>query len=237
MATVIKAGEAARMVQGVCKLELSDYLAEARALVEDAKRKSARMIAQAKDESVRLKEESKKAGYQDGFREGHEKGEEAGKKQAHQDAMEGFAREHELIVEDMKRAIKSINEMKMDLRIAAEHHLVEFATDVAARLACAVGERDPEAAVQNLKRAVRLVDARTDLKVRTHPRDLDALERFAESVLRESRRGSAVSIVADSSIEPGGCVVQTDRSEVDATIRTQVEELVGVLLGAESEDD
>jgi flagellar biosynthesis/type III secretory pathway protein FliH len=43
-------------------------------------------------------------------------------------------------------------------------------------------------------------------------------------------------VVADEGIVPGGCIVRTERSEVDVTLDTQVAEIVALLLGEDAGD-
>ena len=60
------------------------------------------------------------------------------------------------------------------------------------------------------------------------PPILEVISREAHSLKGASR---AVNLVADDSIAPGGCQVQSAQAEVDASLETQVDEMVALLLG------
>ncbi len=57
--------------------------------------------------------------------------------------------------------------------------------------------------------------------MRSQPQ-LTVVERVAAS--------SNVTVIADDSLRAGGCIVETDRSRVDATLETQIAELSSLLL-------
>lgn len=234
--TVIKAGESGPLLPQLSEVHLADHLAEGRAVVASATRTGARILEEAKRESARMCEEAKRNGHADGYRQGHEEGTKAGHQAAYQAAMNGFASAQGNLVTDLQRAIEEIDKIKGDLRIEAERDLLDFAIDCAAKLTFAIGKVHRESAVENLRRALRVVGAKTDLTIHVHPADLDSMKVFADSVLRCATASPAVSIVADDSLSPGGCLVQTDRTRVDATLGTQVDEMVALLLGGKISD-
>ena len=73
------------------------------------------------------------------------------------------------------------------------------------------------------------IASRTDVTVRIHSDDLATMTTFAESTLDRVRAAAGFSIVADDSIAPGGCIVESERTDVDASLETQVEEMVSLL--------
>lgn len=76
-----------------------------------------------------------------------------------------------------------------------------------------------------------MVHAKTGLTVRAHPSDLEAMKRFSASVLDRVGEADGIELVADDTVSPGGCVVKSERTEVDATLDTQIAEIVSLLLG------
>ena len=145
--------------------------------------------------------------------------------------MARFDREHTDLVAAMQQAIAEIDAMKEDLRIAAEKDLLDFAVNVAGKLTFAIGRLHRESARANLRRAVELVGAATHVTIRVHPCELASMNTFAEALLRRSDASRAVSIVADDSLAAGGCQVEAGGTSVDASLETQVDELLSLLLG------
>lgn len=234
MPTVIKAGEAGPVLKRLSTVDLADHLAEADAVVKAARRRGESLVAEADGQAEGIRTRARDSGYEAGYKQGYEEGMRAGRDAAYQDATEGFDREHAAIVADMRRAVTEIGAFKEDLCVAAEADLLDFAVRLAGKLTVAIGESHRGAVVENFKRALRLVASKTALVVRVHPDDVASLETFASSVLRETEASTGVKIVADESIKPGGCIVENDRSRVDATLETQIDEMVALLLGRET---
>ncbi len=237
MTTVIKAGETGTVLRRLSTVDLADHLQEARAVVEAAGREAARMVAEARLERERACDEAKQAGYDAGYRQGLEAGKQAGEKSAREEALARFDREQADLVTDLTRIIGELDGMKGDLRIAAERDVLEFAVHLAGKMTCAIGRLNRDAVVTNVRRALELVASQAEVRIRVHPDDSAALELFAGGVLKETGAARAVSIVVDQGVQPGGCVVETRSTKVDAKLETQIEEMVGLLLGASPELD
>jgi flagellar assembly protein FliH len=233
---VIKAGAAAKLVSRLSRVNLADHLAEARSVLDAARQQAARITADARRNAVSLEEQARKRGYEAGYQQGHREGTEAGHQQAYDEAARRFNEQHADAVSAMRKAAAHVDAIKEDLEIAAEHHLVRFATDVACKLTFAIGVRHRQSATENLRRALRVVGTKTDLVVRAHPNDLDVIRTFAPALLEEFNSSSHIDLVADEQVSPGGCIVRTERSEVDVTLDAQVAEIVALLLGEEADD-
>lgn len=231
MSTVIKRGQAGTLLRRLCTVDLADHLAEADAVVTGARRQASQIVQQATGESQRAYKEAKKAGYEAGFEQGHTEGSAAGREAAHREATQRFNREHADIVAAMQQAVAALDAVKEQTRIAAERDVLELALQITKRLTFEIGSLDREAARANLCRAIDLVGTKSDLCVRIHPDDYESIKTFADSVLKQASASRAIRIVSDDAIAPGGCRVSGDHTEVDATLETQLNEVVSLLLG------
>ena len=225
MSTVIKAGQAGPILKNLSTVDLADHLAEADVVVERATRNAAKIVSETRRDAELTLKEAKDRGYRDGHAKGYEEGISAGHEAAYRESMERFSKQQAGIVSAMRQAVDQISEIKDGLRIAAERDLLEFAVQVASKLTFAVGRVHREAATENLSRALRLVGSKTNLTVRGHPDEIASTRTFAESVLDGIDATAHVNVVADDTLQPGGCKVSTDRSDIDATLETQVEEM------------
>ncbi len=239
MSTVIRAGDVARVANGLVSVDLADHLEEARAVVEDAQQRAARMLESARSDAERWGPEAREKGYEEGHREGYEKGYAEGKEtgttdgytEAHTKATAKFDAQHAAIVSDIERVLDEMNGRRESIELAARRELLAFAISIAKKLTYRIGTLNHEAALGNLHKALQLVQSKTDLTIRVHPDDLAAIEEFAESVLRHAYGAGGVNVVSDSAIAPGGCVVKDASTEIDATLETQIDEIVSLLAG------
>jgi flagellar assembly protein FliH len=232
LSTVIKAGEEAHLLRRLSTVDLADHLAEARAVMDDARRRATRIVAEAEAKARQLGAAANEAGREAGHREGYAVGEEVGRKAAFDEAMEEFRKQHAEVVTAMQAATEEINARKQDLLIAAEHDVLEFAMAIARKLTFAVGDVRREAAVENLRESLRIVGGKSNVTVYANPKDVETLGTVAAGLAELTHAAAAVRIVPDESIGAGGCRVETDRTEVDATLETQLDSIVAVLTGS-----
>jgi flagellar assembly protein FliH len=231
MSTVIKAGQAGALIRQLSTVDLADHLAEARTVVQHAKRQASQIVSQAGEDARRAVEEGEKSGYEAGYSKGYEEGTAAGHQAAYEASIERFDKEHANVVAATRRAVDDFEAMKEEIRLAAERDVLEFAVDIARRLTFAIGRLHHESVVENLGRALRLVGSKTDLTIRVNPEDAESIRTFAESVFQRTDSAGSVNVVEDASISPGGCKVSSEHTDVDAALETQMDQIVTLLLG------
>ncbi len=231
MTTIIKAGKAGPVLKRLSTVDLADHLAEADAVIEAARRRSEGIISHANTQAEEIGVQAHERGYREGFEKGLEEGRRTGYEEAFEEAGKRFDQQHADIVTDITRAVDDIDRVKKNLALQAEKDLLDFALHLASKLTFAIGRLHRQSAQENFRRALRLVGAQTDLTAMVHPQDVESLKIFAPSVLEKMSASHALGVVEDASMSPGGCVVRTERTRVDARLETQLEELTSLLLG------
>ena len=231
MSTVIKAGQAGPLLKHLCTVDLADHLSEARAIIAGARRQAARILADAGREAEVDFTRARESGFEEGLQRGLEAGRKAGYESAHTEAMADFRTRQGRVVESMQQAVEQIEHMKDGLRNQAERDLLDFSVQVASKLTFAIGRTHREAAIANLRRALEPVAARTNVTIHVHPVDRKSIETFADDVLRTAEASRSVRIVEDAALAPGGCKVRSGQTEVNASLETQVAEMVALLGG------
>lgn len=235
MSSVIKAGKAEKIQQHLSPIRLTDHVAEARKTVEAATRQAEQTLAQAYQEKEKVFEEARQAGHKKGHEKGYDEGKDAGYKDAFNESQEVFLKEHSNIVSNLQQLITCIDSDREDLQIASERNLLEFAVSVAKKLTYEIGIEYRESAMENLKRATKIIGTKTDLNVRMHPDDVESMKKFSDSLIQQLSDSVVCNLIKDESMSPGGCVVANEITEVDATLDTQVDEMVTLLLGRKTD--
>lgn len=235
MSTVIKAGQPGTVLRRLSRVDLADHLAEAKAIIDDARRQAEQLKSRTRDEAERVREEARQAGFTEGQARGFEQGLVQGRQTAFDEAAARFQRDQASIVADFTRAIIEIERTKEDIRVAAERDVLDFAVRIAAQLTFRIGEWHRESANENLTRALEFVDDKSDLTIRVHPADLDSMKTFAGEALGALETSKAFQVVSDEGLAPGGCVVEGRKSQVDASLETQAKEIAALLLGSRGE--
>ena len=81
---------------------------------------------------------------------------------------------------------------------------------------------DEAVVLDTVRKALAFVREEETLVVRVHPDQLQLVERHQSNWLAAVRNARSVSIEADERIDLGGCVVHTERGDVDARIESQL---------------
>jgi flagellar assembly protein FliH len=228
---VIKAGQAARVLPNLSRVDLADHLAEARSVVEQARREAAQIVAEARVQAEALREVAHRAGHESGVPQGLEEGRQRGHDEAFRAAKAEFTAKHASLVAALTTALAEVETIKQTLQLEAERDVLAYAVDLATKLTFDIGRRHREAAVENLRRALRTVGSPTDVTIRINPADAATIETFCGGELALPVDAAHVRVLTDEAIAPGGCRVERGPCEVDASLETQTAQLVALVLG------
>jgi flagellar biosynthesis/type III secretory pathway protein FliH len=117
-----------------------------------------------------------------------------------------------------------------------EQELPRLIREIARRVLGRELAQSPAAVVDVVLEALRPLRHRRQITLRLAPGDLPALE-AAEPRLQQLVGAARLELIADTSVEPGGCVVQTEVGRVDARLSTQLERLVAAVMGTQPESE
>jgi len=172
------------------------------------------LIEQAQEEAEHIREKA----YSDGLAAGETEGRERIEKEAASllDALRAVARQ---IVEDERQFVASL-----------EPHVVRLAADIARKVLEREVRLDDDAVKQTVTRAVSKLLEREQIVVSVNPSDVDKMREHKAELAQAFDGISKIEVVADSEIEPGGCLVQTDSLLVNGTVDAQIAHIVAELL-------
>ena len=160
--------------------------------------------------------------YAEGFRHGHDAG-----AQAVRDAMEAATRRTaEETAVRMAQLLKTTTEHLRASEQQISRHILELACDLARQ----VVRRELRQHTDHLQPVIdealsQLVEDGLPATVRMNPTDLALMK----GVLQETLAAAAPVFVADAAVSPGGCLVESSTSTVDATIEKRWARAVGNL--------
>jgi flagellar assembly protein FliH len=233
--TVIKAGQTAGIAERELRqFKLDDILHEVLERVTAARAQAAEIIANARTDAERIRQEAREEGARLGREEGYRQGREAGRAEGIEAARVEYAEKHARLVQACERVIEELSESRATLEASARSDLIELATAIARRVARHVGQRDREVVRANLNEAIRLAGARTDVTVFVSPADAATAREFGATLMERSEGVQHVKIVEDNGIAPGGCRLQWGSGGVDARLETQLDRIAQELEAASS---
>lgn len=174
----------------------------------------ARVLAEARSEAQRKIEEAYQVGYQ--------RGAEAGR--------EEFLASVAAAATALGQAGEAMQEAREAFIASLEPQVVDLACAIAQRIIRRELRLDPHLVAGIVRGAIENLADRERMRVHLNPADIEALQAQGMSLLEELRDVAHFEVVADESVEPGGCSVNTESIHADATLDTQLRKLMDALL-------
>ena len=232
--------------------QVETKLAEAEAFVSEAKGKASRILARAEEEALqrlndtdvecqallrqaqsdseetrteasRLGSELGHAeGYQQGLDEGLQEGRQRGHIEGHQLGQQEGQNEFQTAIGQARELAKQIAEQRHQAFVGMEPQVIQLAFRIASKIIHA-SVRQGEAIRQVVHEVLDTVGKNSRLRFHVHPKDLVHLE--GENLFQDW----PVEIESDETIEPGGCLVETEHGHIDARIDKHLERIEDIL--------
>jgi flagellar assembly protein FliH len=79
--------------------------------------------------------------------------------------------------------------------------------------------------ISNVVQALRKVKGRGNIIIRVNMVDVKLTTEHVKDFIQLMEGAKSIQVVEDSTVDPGGCVIETDFGEIDARISSQLAEL------------
>ena len=182
---------------------------EAQASREQAQREAEQIIREAEERGRKIEEEANRKGLQ----EGREIGIEEGKAEL-QRVIERF---HVVL----SKAIERRNEIIQE----SETQVVNLVLSIAKKVIKVISDHQKNVVINNINQSLQKLQQKSDVIVRVNLADLKLATRHKEDILRAAERVQNITIAEDTTVDPGGCIIETDFGEIDARIASQLREI------------
>lgn len=182
---------------------------EAQDIVEKAKAEAQDIISNAKIEEKSIFEKSKN----DGFKAGHEEGYKAGNEEAQR------------LVERIHKMIEAVQAKRQEILDNTEQQIVNLVILIARKVVKIMSENQKSVIMSNVLQALKKVKGSGDVTLRVNLADVKITTEHIKDFIRQVENIKNISVVEDSSVEKGGCIVETDFGAIDARISSQLNEL------------
>lgn len=182
---------------------------EAQDIVEKAKAEAQDIISNAKVEEKSIFEKSKS----EGFKAGHEEGYKAGNEEAQR------------LVERIHKMIEAVQAKRQEILDNTEQQIVNLVILIARKVVKIMSENQKSVIMSNVLQALKKVKGSGDVTLRVNLADVKLTTEHIKDFIHQVENIKNISVVEDSSVEKGGCIVETDFGAIDARISSQLNEL------------
>ena len=192
----------------------ADAESEAAQIVEKAKAEAAQIVAEAQAQHDKIVADARQEGFDQGSAEGYEKGKA----------------EVERLIERMHKILEAVMQRREEILQDTESQIVELVILMARKVIKILSENQKNVIMANTVAALRKVKTRGNVTLRVNIEDVKLTTANASEFIQHVENIQGVTVQEDSSVEKGGCIVETDFGAIDARISSQLTELENKIL-------
>lgn len=200
--------------------EVQQKSEEAQTTRQEAEQEAENIIEQARRQAEEQKENAQKQvqeikdkAYKEGFEAGREEGFASGKEEV------------ERLIEQLHHIIDKTLEKRQEIIEESETQLINLVLIIAKKVVKVISENQKNVVVNNVIQALRKLKSRGEVLLKVNLDDVDITTEHVKDFMRMVENVQSVTVVEDSTVDKGGCVVETDFGEIDARISSQLHEI------------
>lgn len=217
MSTIIRATDQHRTSHTVA-FNFDDLATKAGQYLDQVRAEAAKIVAEARQEAVRLKQKAEAEGRREGLAAVERMTEER------------LAQQLATLRPALEQAVQEIRHARQAWLHQWETGAVHLAAAIAARLLRREVSQTPEVTLTLVREALELAAGNPQLRIRLHPADHASLGGQVEFIARELAPLAETELIADPQIAAGACRVETRFGVIDQQWESQLarieEELV-----------
>ena len=187
---------------------------EAEKIIKNANNGAENVISEGRVRLKDIEEEAYQRGWQAGSQDGRKHAEE----------------EYQARLQEAQDLLDKAAEERQSIIAGSEDEIVQLAVTVARKIISHELAVNPDTIVDIVKRAIDKTGDREELTVRVNPENLESTINAQEDISLSSKGIRKLKILADSTVAPGGCVVETQSETVDARVERQLSEIEQALM-------
>lgn len=205
--------------------EMEQKAGEARILKQEAEEEAERILAAAKEKAAVIEADAHTAfenERKDAENQGRETGREAG-------FAEGYA-EVERLIDRTRTVLERAQDKREEILAETEQQIIDLVLLISRKVVKVISENQRNVVISNVVQALRKVKGRGNIIIKVNLVDVKLTTEHTKKFIQLLEGTQSVQVVEDSSVDPGGCIIETDFGEVDARISSQFAELESKIL-------
>lgn len=182
---------------------------EAERILEEARSQVEAMIQEAENKRSEIREEAKQNGLDEGREQGFQEGRE----------------EVQRLVDRVHTVLDKAIDKRGEIIKETETQLVDLVLLISKKVIKVISENQKNVVINNVIQALRKLKSRGDVAIRVNLADLTLATEHVKDFTRMVENVKSVSVLEDSTVDRGGCLIETDFGQIDARISSQLREI------------
>ena len=182
---------------------------KAQEIIREAEAKAREIVAQGEVE----KQKTVGTAYKEGFDKGSEDGYKEGQMEVNR------------LIERLHIILEKTLDKRQEILDETEQQIVELVLLIARKVVKVISETQRNVVMQNILQSLRRVKGRGDVTIRVNLADVQLTSEHTKDFMEAVESIKNITVAEDSSVEKGGCIIETDFGAIDARISSQLNEL------------
>lgn len=182
---------------------------EAERITGEAKRKAEELEREISQKVEQIEREASERGQKEGLEKGFQEG----------------RKEVSRLVERLHKVITQAIDKRGQIIEEAETQVINLVLLMTRKVIKVISENQKNVVINNVVQALRKLKSRGDVVIRVNLADLELTTEHTNDFLSMVENVKSISILEDSSVDRGGCIIETDFGQIDARISSQIHEI------------
>ena len=192
----------------------ADAEKEAQDIVNKAQSEAQEIIAKAHSEENEIRDSAYRKGYDEGQKSGYNDGQS----------------ELNRLIERVHKIVESVMNRREEILRDTEQQIVDLVILMTRKIVKIISENQKGVVLSNVLSALKKVKTRCSVIIRVNIEDLKLTSEHTGEFIKRVEAVQGITVIEDSSVDKGGCVVETDFGAIDARIASQLGELENKIL-------
>ncbi len=182
---------------------------EAQKLIAEAKARASELEADIKQRVTQTEREA----YERGYNEGHQKGYDEGKAEV------------ERLIERLHTILSKAIDKRNEIIEESETQIINLVLLIVKKVIKVISENQKNVVINNVVQALRKLKSRGDVVIRVNLADLELTSEHVKDFMKMVENVKSITVLEDSSVDKGGCIIETDFGQIDARVSSQLHEI------------
>ena len=188
---------------------MQDASDSADSIVKDAEEKAANIMSDAEDRVSGIEKDA----FEKGFSEGRDTGFESGKGEV------------ERLIDKVQIVLNNAIDKRNMIIEESETQLINLVLLISQKVIKVISENQKNVVINNVIQALRKLKTRGEVIVRVNLADVQLTTDHIKDFMRMVDNIRSITVLEDSTVDRGGCIIETDFGEIDARIASQLNEI------------
>ncbi len=186
----------------------------------DAEDEAERAVAEGKRKAQEI-EAAAKAALEKDLKDAEARGFESGREAGY---TEGKS-EVERLVQRLHTVLERAQDKRAEILAETEQQVVDLVLLISRKVIKVISDNQRNVVVSNVVQALRKVKGRGDITIRVNVEDIKMTSEHIAEFMQLIEGVKNIRVLEDSSVDRGGCIIETEFGEIDARISSQLAEL------------